>query len=110
MPPRPGPRADWFAAAALCALFSATYRVSPHSNRVGPRTEGPRRSGRGPVNCPPRAWCSGRCRSPRTDAWSSSPNDHPTTGGYPVIGAVTELGLASAAQARARTPVRFTPG
>ncbi|MFJ8429143.1 hypothetical protein [Streptomyces sp. NPDC094021] len=64
MPPRPGPRADWFAAAALCALFSATYRVSPHSNRVGPRPEEPRWRGRGPVNCPPRAWCSGRCRSP----------------------------------------------
>ncbi|MFJ8429144.1 hypothetical protein [Streptomyces sp. NPDC094021] len=46
----------------------------------------------------------------RTGARSSSPNDHPTTGGYPVIGAVTELGLAAAVQASAGTPVRFTPG
>ncbi|MYR63337.1 allophanate hydrolase subunit 2 family protein, partial [Streptomyces sp. SID625] len=37
-------------------------------------------------------------------------HDHPTTGGYPVIGVVAAPGLAAAAQAAVGTPVRFTPG
>jgi allophanate hydrolase subunit 2 len=35
--------------------------------------------------------------------------DHPTTGGYPVIGVVPEADLPGAAQARPGTPVRFVP-
>lgn len=35
--------------------------------------------------------------------------DHPTTGGYPVIGVVPEADLPAAAQARPGTPVRFIP-
>ena len=35
------------------------------------------------------------------------PADHPTTGGYPVIGVVPERDLAAAAQAVPGTPVRF---
>ncbi len=37
-------------------------------------------------------------------------HDHPTTGGYPVIGVVAESALAAAAQAVVGTPVRFIPG
>ena len=36
-------------------------------------------------------------------------HDHPTTGGYPVIGVVPERYLAPAAQAVPGTPVRFVP-
>lgn len=35
--------------------------------------------------------------------------DHPTTGGYPVIGVVPEGDLAAAAQAPPGTPLRFVP-
>ena len=35
--------------------------------------------------------------------------DHPTTGGYPVIGVVAAAALAAAAQARPGTPLRFVP-
>ncbi|MET8823943.1 allophanate hydrolase subunit 2 family protein, partial [Streptomyces rochei] len=34
--------------------------------------------------------------------------DHPTTGGYPVIGVVRAADLPAAAQAAPGTPVRFT--
>jgi allophanate hydrolase subunit 2 len=35
--------------------------------------------------------------------------DHPTTGGYPVVGVVPRDSLAAAAQAPPGTPVRFVP-
>lgn len=35
--------------------------------------------------------------------------DHPTTGGYPVVGVVPEGRLAAAAQAVPGTAVRFAP-
>ena len=37
----PGPQADWFDAAAHKALTSVSFRVSPRSNRMGYRLEGP---------------------------------------------------------------------
>ena len=110
LPLRPGPRADWFTAAALRTLFSATYRVSPHSNRVGLRTEGPPLERARPGELPSEGMVLGSVQVPLDGRPVVFLNDHPTTGGYPVIGVVTEPGLASAAQAPAGTPVRFTPG
>ncbi|MEU2309766.1 biotin-dependent carboxyltransferase family protein [Streptomyces misionensis] len=110
LPLRPGPRADWFTAAALRTLFSATYRVSPHSNRVGLRTEGPPLERARPGELPSEGMVLGSVQVPPDGRPVVFLNDHPTTGGYPVIGVVTEPGLASAAQAPAGTPVRFTPG
>nr|BFD80831.1 biotin-dependent carboxyltransferase family protein [Streptomyces sp. Xyl84] len=109
LPLRPGPRADWFTAAALRTLFSATYRVSPHSNRVGLRTEGPPLQRARPGELPSEGMVLGAVQVPPDGRPVVFLNDHPTTGGYPVIGVVTEPGLASAAQAPAGTPVRFTP-
>ncbi|MET8724439.1 5-oxoprolinase subunit C family protein [Streptomyces misionensis] len=110
LPLRPGPRADWFTAAALRTLFSATYRVSPHSNRVGLRTEGAPLERARPGELPSEGMVLGSVQVPPDGRPVVFLNDHPTTGGYPVIGVVTEPGLASAAQAPAGTPVRFTPG
>ncbi|MET8615457.1 biotin-dependent carboxyltransferase family protein [Streptomyces misionensis] len=110
LPLRPGPRADWFTAAALRTLFSAAYRVSPHSNRVGLRTEGPPLERARPGELPSEGMVLGSVQVPPDGRPVVFLNDHPTTGGYPVIGVVTEPGLASAAQAPAGTPVRFTPG
>ncbi|WP_037854917.1 biotin-dependent carboxyltransferase family protein [Streptomyces sp. NRRL S-340] len=110
LPLRPGPRADWFTAAALRTLFSATYRVSPHSNRVGLRTEGPPLERARPGELPSEGMVLGAVQVPPDGRPVVFLNDHPTTGGYPVIGVVAEPGLASAAQAPAGTPVRFTPG
>ncbi|WP_440556041.1 biotin-dependent carboxyltransferase family protein [Streptomyces sp. SCPE 10] len=109
LPLRPGPRADWFTAAALRTLFSATYRVSPHSNRVGLRTEGAPLERARPGELPSEGMVLGSVQVPPDGRPVVFLNDHPTTGGYPVIGVVTEPGLASAAQAPAGTPVRFTP-
>jgi biotin-dependent carboxylase-like uncharacterized protein len=37
----PGPQADWFEAAAHRALTGVSFRISPRSNRMGYRLEGP---------------------------------------------------------------------
>ncbi|MET8569531.1 biotin-dependent carboxyltransferase family protein [Streptomyces sp. NPDC004783] len=110
LPVRPGPRADWFAPAALGTFTAATYRVSPHSNRIGLRTEGPalRRATEGEL--PSEGMVLGAVQVPPDGRPVVFLHDHPTTGGYPVIAVVAESALAAAAQAAVGTPVRFTFG
>ncbi|AOR36505.1 allophanate hydrolase [Streptomyces fodineus] len=110
LPLRLGPRADWFTPAALSTLTSATYRVSQHSNRIGLRTEGPALERVSAGELPSEGMVLGAVQVPPDGRPVVFLHDHPTTGGYPVIGVVTEAALAAAAQAAAGTPIRFTPG
>lgn len=107
---RLGPRADWFTPAALRTLTSATYRVSPHSNRIGLRTEGPPLERASSGELPSEGMVLGAVQVPPDGRPVVFLHDHPTTGGYPVIGVVAESALAAAAQAVVGTPVRFIPG
>ncbi|MFG3250435.1 biotin-dependent carboxyltransferase family protein [Streptomyces sp. NPDC048187] len=108
LPVRPGPRADWFSPAALRTLTSATYRVSPHSNRIGLRTEGPALERTSTGELPSEGMVLGAVQVPPDGRPVIFLHDHPTTGGYPVVAVVPEPALAAAAQAVAGTPVRFT--
>ncbi|QHA02662.1 5-oxoprolinase/urea amidolyase family protein [Streptomyces broussonetiae] len=108
LPLRPGPRADWFTPAALRTLISATYRVSQHSNRIGLRTEGPPLERVRTGELPSEGMVLGAVQVPPDGRPVVFLHDHPTTGGYPVIGVVPEAALAAAAQAAPGTPVRFT--
>ncbi|MFC7823864.1 biotin-dependent carboxyltransferase family protein [Streptomyces sp. NPDC057362] len=108
LPVRPGPRADWFAPAALRTLTSAAYRVSPHSNRIGLRTEGPPLQRTSTGELPSEGMVLGAVQVPPDGRPVIFLHDHPTTGGYPVIAVVPEPALAAAAQAAVGTPVRFT--
>ncbi|MET9309418.1 biotin-dependent carboxyltransferase family protein [Streptomyces cellulosae] len=110
LPVRLGPRADWFTPAALRTLTSATYRVSPHSNRIGLRTEGPPLERASTGELPSEGMVLGAVQVPPDGRPVVFLHDHPTTGGYPVIGVVAESALAAAAQAVVGTPVRFVPG
>ncbi|GJF21644.1 biotin-dependent carboxyltransferase family protein [Streptomyces sp. HO565] len=110
LPVRPGPRADWFTPAALRTFTSATYRVSPHSNRIGLRTEGPPLQRASAGELPSEGMVLGAVQVPPDGRPVVFLHDHPTTGGYPVIAVVAESALAAAAQAAVGTPVRFTPG
>ncbi|MFF4953097.1 biotin-dependent carboxyltransferase family protein [Streptomyces chattanoogensis] len=107
LPFRPGPRDTWFTAAGLRTLTTGRFRVSAASNRIGLRTEGPplerARSGELPSEGMP----LGALQVPPSGLPVLFLNDHPTTGGYPVIGVVPERHLAPAAQAVPGTPVRF---
>ncbi|WP_438294905.1 biotin-dependent carboxyltransferase family protein [Streptomyces sp. HUAS TT7] len=106
---RPGPRADWFTADATAVLAAGRYRVSSASNRIGLRTEGPalRRAVEGEL--PSEGMVLGAVQVPPDGRPVVFLADHPTTGGYPVIGVVPEPDLAAAAQATPGTPLRFAP-
>ncbi|MFD9820641.1 5-oxoprolinase subunit C family protein [Streptomyces violascens] len=106
---RPGPRADWFTADAAAVLAAGRYRVASASNRIGLRTEGPalRRAVDGEL--PSEGMVLGAVQVPPDGRPVVFLADHPTTGGYPVIGVVPEPDLAAAAQAAPGTPLRFAP-
>ncbi|MEO3754061.1 biotin-dependent carboxyltransferase family protein [Streptomyces sp. B6B3] len=109
---RPGPRDDWFPADALDLLARGDYQVASASNRVGLRTAGPplRRAPHAEgAELPSEGMVLGAVQLPPDGRPVVFLADHPTTGGYPVIGVVPEADLAAAAQAAPGTPVRFLP-
>ncbi|MFD8785596.1 biotin-dependent carboxyltransferase family protein [Kitasatospora sp. NPDC059599] len=106
---RLGPRADWFTADAVARLGRDGYRVSSTSNRVGLRTEGPAVTRARDGELPSEGMVLGAVQIPPDGQPVVFLADHPTTGGYPVIGVVPAADLAAAAQARPGTPVRFVP-
>ena len=104
----PGPRDDWFHAAALVTLTRSTYAVSGDSNRVGLRLQGPtlERSRHGEL--PSEGIVLGAVQVPASGQPLVFLHDHPTTGGYPVIGVVDPDDLWQCAQLRPGDEVRFT--
>ncbi|MFD5084291.1 biotin-dependent carboxyltransferase family protein [Kitasatospora sp. NPDC058406] len=105
---RPGPRADWFDPQALTRLAGDPYRVAPASNRIALRTEGPPVRRARDDELASEGMVLGAVQVPPDGCPVVFLADHPTTGGYPVVGVVPPADLAAAAQARPGTPVRFT--
>jgi biotin-dependent carboxylase-like uncharacterized protein len=105
----PGPRQDWLVDAALDALFSAPYRVTPQSDRVGMRLSGPPLHHRRAGELPPEGVVTGALQVPPDGQPVLFLADHPLTGGYPVIAVVASADVALAAQVRPGGLLRFTP-
>ncbi|KUN97200.1 biotin-dependent carboxyltransferase family protein [Streptomyces caeruleatus] len=103
----PGPRDDWFTPAAVRAFTSRAYRVSPASNRIGLRTEGPALERAVTRELPSEGVVLGAVQVPPDGRPVVFLADHPTTGGYPVVAVVRAADLPAAAQAVPGTPVRF---
>ncbi|GAB6984647.1 5-oxoprolinase subunit C family protein [Nocardioides pyridinolyticus] len=103
----PGPRDDWFAADALDVLCRTAWSVGPDSNRVGLRLEGPalRRTRDGELAS--EGMVLGAVQVPPDGQPVVFLADHPTTGGYPVIGVVQADDLWQCAQVRPGETVRF---
>jgi biotin-dependent carboxylase-like uncharacterized protein len=103
----PGQRLDWFAEGALAHLDSATYLVSPHSNRVAVRLQGPplRRLDLGELHS--EGIVTGAVEVPPDGQPLVFLADHPTTVGYPVLAVVDRDDLPKLAQARPGSTVRF---
>jgi allophanate hydrolase subunit 2 len=105
-----GPRDDWFGDDAAAQLAAGQWKVSPESNRVGVRLIGTALR-RVPAYVDVELASEGLV----TGAIQVRPNglpvvflaDHPTTGGYPVIGVVDHGHLPALAQARPGTRIRF---
>ena len=103
----PGPRDDWFDAAALESLCSQDWAVTPRSNRVGVRLAGEplRRSRDGEL--PSEGTMAGALQIPPEGQPVLFLADHPITGGYPVIGVVADYHLDLAAQVPVGGSIRF---
>ena len=103
----PGPSSDWFGSEALQLLGSAAWTVDPASSRVGLRLTGPalKRSREGELA--PEGMVTGSIQVPPNGRPVLLLNDHPTTGGYPVIAVARGADLHHAAQAAPGSVVRF---
>lgn len=103
---RPGPRAALFASGSVDRLCAAPYSVVADSNRVGLRLRGdPLLRDGGEVAT--EGIVLGAVQVPASGQPLVFLADHPTTGGYPVLGVVHRDDLAACAQLRPGERVRF---
>lgn len=103
-----GPRDDWFTAAALATLTAQEWTATPRSDRVGIRLEGAvplERSVGGEL--PSEGAVTGAIQVPPDGQPVLFLPDHPLTGGYPIIGALTDRSLDLAGQLPPGARVRF---
>lgn len=103
-----GPRDDWFVPAALDLLTTAEWRVTPASNRVGIRLAGPRLERNTTDELLSEPLVTGAVQVPPNGQPILLLNDHPTTGGYPVIGTVVHEDLPRAGQLRPGDTITFS--
>jgi biotin-dependent carboxylase-like uncharacterized protein len=102
-----GPRADWFTPETVDALATATWTVTPAANRVGIRLEGPKLALARDDQLLSEGVVTGALQIPPSGHPILLLNDHPTTGGYPVIGVVRSDDCSRAAQLRPGDTVQF---
>lgn len=95
-----GPRADWFSPSSVDALDGASYTVATASNRIGLRLRGAALQRSRPGELPTEPMVLGAVQVPPSGQPVVFLADHPTTGGYPVIGVVRDEDLGVCAQAR----------
>jgi antagonist of KipI len=94
----PGPQADWFSPSAISTLSSVSFRISPRSNRMGFRLEGPplaRQRGSEPISEP---IAFGALQVPPAGEPILLMADRQTAGGYPKIASVIAADLPLAGQ------------
>ncbi|MFD0819277.1 hypothetical protein ACFQ0D_13395, partial [Micromonospora zhanjiangensis] len=104
----PGPGDDdWFGDRALRAMSGADYRVTAESNRIGVRLAGPAVPGTRTGQLPSEGMARGSVQIPPGGQPLVFLADAPTTGGYPVVGAVHPDDMWLVAQARPGYRVRF---
>ena len=103
----PGPRQDWFTAAARARLFEEEWLVSNDADRVGIRLEGPELTRLRSGELASEGMLQGALQVPPLGRPVILGADGPVTGGYPVIAVVAERSLDALAQARPGTRIRF---
>jgi allophanate hydrolase subunit 2 len=105
-----GPRDDRFGDAGWRALLDAAWTTGSASNRVGVRLESPITIDplpNGVGELPSEGMVAGAVQVPPNGQPVVFLRDHPVTGGYPVIGVLTEASIDRAAQLRPGDAVRF---
>ena len=104
----PGPRDTWFTDDAVRAFFSSAWTVSPRSDRIGVRLEGPGLERRITDELPSEPCVRGSVQVVSAGLPVVLGPDHPVTGGYPVIAVVSDHDVDRLAQVRPGEVVRFT--
>lgn len=105
----PGPRLDWFTDDAVRVFTEQEWTVTPNSNRVGVRLTGESSLQRAiTAELPSEGTAVGAIQVPASGEPVIFLADHPLTGGYPVIGVLSEADLDLAAQLPIGTRLRFT--
>lgn len=101
----PGPRADWVE--NLDALFDNEYRVSDLADRIGIRLRGPRLVRSRQEELPSEGIVRGAIQIPPSGEPLIFGPDHPTTGGYPVVGVLAPTAADALAHAAPGQAIRF---
>ena len=110
IPMLPGPRDELLGRDAMKALLGTDWTVRSDSDRIGVRLDGPSLPvPDGGASLPSEAMVPGAIQVPPSGLPVVFGPDHPTTGGYPVIGVVPRTGIDRLAQAAPGTAVRFRP-
>lgn len=104
-----GPREDWFTSQAIAGLHAGAYTVGAASNRVGVRLEGAPLIWARSEELRSEGLVPGAVQVPPSGQPIVLMADHPTTGGYPVLGVVSERDLDRVAQLRPGGRLRFRP-
>jgi antagonist of KipI len=105
----PGAHTDALDAESRTALFGDRFRVSPSSDRMGYRLEGPQLRLRERVEMLSEAVTFGTVQLPPGGAPIVLMADGQTTGGYPRIGEVASVDLPLMAQLKPGDHVQFAP-
>ncbi|WP_311836057.1 5-oxoprolinase/urea amidolyase family protein [Cellulomonas fimi] len=105
----PGPRDDWFTEEARCSLVEQDWTVTDRSNRIGLRLDGRPLERAVMAQLPSEGTIAGAIQVPASGLPVVFLADHPVSGGYPVIGVVSDADLDRLAQARPGDVLRFVP-
>jgi biotin-dependent carboxylase-like uncharacterized protein len=103
-----GPQDDHFTEAALGALLDARFRISPSSDRMGLRLDGPVLPHREGWDIVSDAIATGAIQVPGSGQPILLLADHQTTGGYPKIATVISADLPVVGRRRPGAAIRFT--
>ena len=103
----PGPQEEYFTAAGIDTLFSAAYEISPNSDRMGLRLDGPESESISGTDIVSDGIVFGSIQVPSGGVPIILMADHQTAGGYAKIGTVLSFDLPKLAQARPGDKVRF---
>ena len=105
----PGPHASRFTPEAVERFFSGRFRVTPQSNRMGYRLEGPELSHGPDADILSDATPLGSVQVPKAGQPILLMADRQTTGGYPKIATVIAADISTAAQLAPGDWIQFAP-